>query len=35
VHHNNHIAAFDQKVQIKDVMPLQEAFANNQFFKFG
>lgn len=35
VHHNNHIAAFDQKVQIKDIMPLQEAIANNQFFKFG
>ena len=35
VHHNNHIAAFEQKVQIKDIMPLQEAMANNQFFKFG
>ncbi|SHM38746.1 tyrosine-protein phosphatase [Flavobacterium xanthum] len=35
VHHNNHITAFEQKVLIKDIMPLQEAMANNQFFKFG
>lgn len=35
VHHDNHIAAFDQKVQLKDVMPLKEVIANNQFFKFG
>lgn len=33
VHHNKHIAAFDQKVVIKDVKPLEEAIANNQFFK--
>ncbi|SHG36829.1 Tyrosine-protein phosphatase YwqE [Flavobacterium segetis] len=34
VHHDNHIAAFNQKVQFKDVTPLNEAIANNQFFKF-
>ncbi len=33
VHHNKHIAAFDQKVLIKDIKPLEEAIANNQFFK--
>ena len=34
VHHNNHIAAFDLKVQIKDLAPLNEVIVNNQFFKF-
>lgn len=34
VHHKNHIAAFDLKVQIKDLAPLNEAIVNNQFFKF-
>ena len=33
VHHNNHIAAFDQKVNLKDLTPLKEVIANNQFFK--
>jgi protein-tyrosine phosphatase len=33
VHHNNHIAAFDQKVKLKDILPLNEAISNNQFFK--
>jgi protein-tyrosine phosphatase len=33
VHHNNHIAAFDQKIKIKDPFPLQETIANNQFFR--
>lgn len=33
VHHNNHIAAFEQKVKLKDLVPLKEAIANNQFFK--
>ncbi|CAM2919600.1 tyrosine-protein phosphatase [Flavobacterium frigoris] len=33
VHHDNHIAAFEQKVTLKDVTPLKEAIANNQFFK--
>lgn len=32
VHHNNHIAAFDQKIKLKDPTPLKEAIANNQFF---
>ena len=32
VHHNKHIAAFDQKVNIKDLKPLKEIIANNQFF---
>lgn len=35
VHHDNHIAAFKQKVKLKDLAPLKEAIANNQFFKFG
>ncbi|MDI5887434.1 MULTISPECIES: tyrosine-protein phosphatase [Flavobacterium] len=35
VHHDNHIAAFQQKVNLKDVTPLKEAIANNQFFKLG
>lgn len=33
VHHDNHIAAFEQKVKLKDVAPLKEAIANNQFFR--
>ena len=33
VHHDNHIAAFEQKVKIKDVKPLKEIIGNNQFFK--
>ncbi|MFE3871943.1 tyrosine-protein phosphatase [Flavobacterium sp. ZS1P70] len=33
VHHDNHIASFEQKVKIKDLAPLKEAIANNQFFK--
>lgn len=32
-HHAKHIAAFDQKILIKDSVPLKEAIANNQFFK--
>lgn len=32
VHHSNHIAAFDQKVKIKDLIPIKEAIANNLFF---
>jgi tyrosine-protein phosphatase YwqE len=32
VHHDNHLAAFDQKVKVKDLIPLKEAIANNQFF---
>jgi protein-tyrosine phosphatase len=33
VHHDNHIASFEQKVKIKDLAPLKEVIANNQFFK--
>jgi protein-tyrosine phosphatase len=32
VHHFNHIAAFDQKVKVKDLIPLKEVISNNQFF---
>ncbi len=32
VHHNNHVAAFEHKVKLKDILPLKEAIANNQFF---
>jgi len=32
VHHDKHIAAFEQKVRLKDLTPLKEAIANNQFF---
>ena len=35
VHHDNHIASFEQKVKIKDLAPLKEAIANNQFFKLN
>lgn len=34
VHHNNHIISFEQKVKLKDLLPLKEVIANNQFFKF-
>ena len=33
VHHDNHVAAFEQKVKLKDWTPLKEAMANNQFFR--
>ena len=33
VHHDNHIAAFQQKIRIKDATPLKEAIKNNQLFK--
>ena len=32
VHHDNHLAAFEQKVKLKDWTPLKEVMANNQFF---
>lgn len=32
-HHDNHIAAFDKKVKLKDTTPLKEAIENNQFFR--
>lgn len=34
VHHKKHIAAFSEKIKIKDSKPLEEAFTNNQFFSF-
>ena len=33
VHHNNHIAAFEQKIKLKDPTPLKEVIANNEFFR--
>lgn len=33
VHHNKHIAAFDQRILLNDVAPLKEAIANNLFFR--
>ncbi|WP_310377779.1 CpsB/CapC family capsule biosynthesis tyrosine phosphatase [Flavobacterium sp.] len=33
VHHNNHIAAFDQKVRVKDLVLLKEIIASNSFFR--
>lgn len=35
VHHDNHLSAFQQKIKLKDLTPLKEAFANNQFFKIS
>jgi tyrosine-protein phosphatase YwqE len=32
VHHDKHIAAFEQKVRVKDLTPLKEIITNNQFF---
>lgn len=34
VHHDNHIAAFNQQIKLKDSSPLNEVIENNQFFKF-
>ena len=34
VHHDNHIAAFNQKVKLKDIDPLKEIIRNNEFFRF-
>ncbi|KQB44210.1 Capsular polysaccharide biosynthesis protein [Flavobacterium daejeonense] len=33
VHHDRHIAAFDDKIKLKDLNPLKEVIGNNQFFK--
>ncbi len=33
VHHDKHVAAFEQKVRLKDLIPLKEVIANNQFFR--
>lgn len=35
VHHDNHIAAFGQRVKLKDLSPLKEVIGNNQFFKMS
>lgn len=32
VHHKKHIESFDKKIILKDLQPLKEAIANNQFF---
>lgn len=32
-HHNNHIVSFDKKVKIKDLAPLKEVIAHNEFFR--
>lgn len=34
VHHKKHIEAFEHKIKIKNINPLKEVIANNQFFKF-
>lgn len=33
VHHNKHIASFEEKVKLKDVTALKEVISNNQFFR--
>jgi len=33
VHHDNHAAAFKQKIKVKELARLKEAIANNQFFR--
>ncbi len=32
-HHDNHLAAFDQKIRYKDTPALKEVITNNQFFR--
>jgi tyrosine-protein phosphatase YwqE len=34
VHHQNHVAAFSEKLLLKDINPLKEAIEKNQFFRF-
>ena len=34
IHHRNHIKAFNTKVKLKDWQPLEEAIAQNSFFRF-
>lgn len=34
VHHAKHVAAFSDKVQMKDLTPLKEIIKNNEFFAF-
>jgi protein-tyrosine phosphatase len=33
LHHKRHLESFDKKIIFKDIQPLKEAIANNQFFK--
>jgi protein-tyrosine phosphatase len=33
IHHKKHLAAFNQKVKLKDISPLKEVIQNNSFFK--
>ena len=33
VHHDNHVAAFGQKIKLKDFAPLKDVIANNQYFR--
>lgn len=33
VHHNKHIAFFEEKVKLKEIQPLTEVIKNNQFFR--
>jgi len=33
VHHDNHIAAFDQKIKVQSISALKEIIKNNQFFR--
>lgn len=35
VHHQKHLEGFSKKILIKDLAPLKEAIANNQFFRFS
>ncbi len=35
VHHKNHVDAFNGKIVIKEMAPLEEAIKNNQLFRFS
>ena len=35
VHHDNHIAAFERKIKVKELASLKEVIANNQFFRIN
>ena len=35
LHHYKHLAAFSQKVEIKEMAPLKEAIHNNRLFRFS
>ncbi|HEX8017322.1 MAG TPA: histidinol phosphatase, partial [Flavobacterium sp.] len=34
VHHDNHIAAFEQRIKVNAIDALKKVISNNQFFKF-